>query len=290
MDGMVAPFAGTSGSDLMNGLVFHKMSGSGNDFVILDGRFTREADWTEARIRWLCDRREGVGADGMVILTPEAMGRVRMDFWNCDGSRADMCGNAALCSTRLAAFLELAPATGMRLVTLAGAFLTRCRPGEGEEAELNLPDFDLPVVPPGLAREVGESQAVLANVGVPHLILEVTDLERTDLMERGRELRSHAALGPAGANVNFVAKLPAASGSEWSIRTYERGVEGETLACGTGAVAAAVALVQGGKAKMPVRLTTRSSRSLSITATLSGSRATDVWLSGEGRLVFRGVL
>jgi diaminopimelate epimerase len=275
---------------VIRGLVFHKMSGSGNDFVILDGRYTLEPVWTGERIRWLCDRREGVGADGMVLLTPEAPGRVRMDFWNCDGSRADMCGNAALCSTRLAAFLELAPSTGMRLVTRAGTFLTRCRPGAGEAAELNLPDFDLPTPPAGLLKGAGESQPVLATVGVPHLVMEVADLERPDLMERGRELRSHAALGRAGANVNFVAQMPGPTGSEWRIRTYERGVEGETLACGTGAVAAAVALVQGGRATMPVTLTTRSTRSLSIRATLSGSRAVDVWLCGEGRLVFRGVL
>jgi diaminopimelate epimerase len=213
-----------------------------------------------------------------------------MDFWNCDGSRADMCGNAALCSTRLAAFLELAPSTGMRLVTRAGTFLTRCSPGAGEAAELNLPDFDLPRAPAGLPKGTGESQAVLATVGVPHLVMEVADLERPDLMERGRELRSHAALGRAGANVNFVAQIPGPTGSEWRIRTFERGVEGETLACGTGAVAAAVALVQGGRATMPLTLRTRSTRSLSIRATLSGNRAVDVWLCGEGRMVFRGVL
>ena len=96
------------------GTVFYKMSGSGNDFVMLDGRRTRPEEWTADRIVALCDRRLGVGADGLVILTPEAGDRVRMDFWNCDGSRADMCGNAALCSTRLSAFLELAPAAGMR--------------------------------------------------------------------------------------------------------------------------------------------------------------------------------
>jgi len=103
----------------MKGVVFYKMSGSGNDFVMLDGRWAEPDSWTPERIRAVCDRRTGIGADGLVILTPEGGGRVRMDFWNCDGSRADMCGNAALCSTRLAAFLELAPAEGMTLVTRA---------------------------------------------------------------------------------------------------------------------------------------------------------------------------
>lgn len=270
----------------MDGIVFYKMSGSGNDFIMLDGRHVDPAFLTEERVRTLCDRRLGVGADGLVLLTPAAPGEVRMDFWNCDGSRADMCGNAALCSTRLAAHLEMAPGTGLKLVTRAGTFPVRYRPGAGELAELNLPDFILPAPPPGLEPGPGETPGCLATVGVPHLVVEVADLDRTDLMDRGRVLRHHSLLGPAGANVNFVASRE----GRWLVRTYERGVEGETLACGTGAVAAAVALVQSRKAQFPVELVTRSGRVLTITATVSAGRATQVWLMGEGRLVFTGVL
>jgi len=269
------------------GTVFYKMSGSGNDFVMFDGRRTPSASLEPAQIVSLCDRRLGIGADGLVVLTPEGSDQVRMDFWNCDGSRADMCGNAALCSTRLAAFLELASPTGMRLVTGAGTFPARCRP-EPDQAELNLPDFALPHVPEGLALGAGEALGALATVGVPHLVLEVEDLERPDLMERGRQLRHDPHLGPPGANVNFVA--PERGSGRWSLRTYERGVEGETLACGTGAVAAAVSLARARKAEFPVRIATRSGRTLLITATVSDSLATNVWLSGEGRLVFTGVL
>ncbi len=272
----------------MDGTVFHKMSGSGNDFVMLDGRHTSPGPLTAARVRELCDRRLGIGADGLVLLTPLGDGQVRMDFWNCDGSRADMCGNAALCSTRLAAYLEMAPAEGMRLVTRAGIFPTRLRPGPGEWAELNLPDFGLPTTPVGLEPGAGEAPGTFATVGVPHLVVQVPDLERPDLMARGRTLRSHSLLGPGGANVNFVAPDPA--GGRWCVRTYERGVEAETLACGTGAVAVAVALIQAGKAKSPVEVVSRSGRSLSITATLSGGMAREVWLAGEGRLIYTGVL
>jgi diaminopimelate epimerase len=267
---------------------FYKMSGSGNDFVMLDGRSASEAQWPAERIRAVCDRRLGVGADGVVILTPEGPGRVRMDFWNCDGSRADMCGNAALCSTRLAARLGMADASGMHLVTRAGTFPTRTLPGDGELAELNLPDFPLSLPLAGLTLGPGESWGGLSTVGVPHLVLEVADLERADLMDRGRALRSDPALGPPGANVNFVAPVATATGSSWCIRTYERGVEAETLACGTGAVAAAAALAQAGKVELPLELRTRSGRPLRITATLSDGRARNVWLRGEGRLVFRG--
>ena len=270
-------------------LQFYKMTGSGNDFVMLDGRTTSSADWSADRVRAACDRRLGIGADGLVILSPEGR-RVRMDFWNCDGSRADMCGNAALCSTRLAAALGIAPPSEVVLATGAGTFPARCIPGLGEQAELHLPDFDLPVTPPRFLARDGESGAWLATVGVPHLVLEVADLERLDLMERGRALRFDAVAGPAGANVNFVASVTGPSGRRWCLRTYERGVEGETLACGTGAVAAAVALAGRGLAAMPVTLETRSGRPLQVRASVSGGRATDVWLAGEGRVVFRGFL
>lgn len=271
----------------MKGTVFYKMSGSGNDFILLDGRYTTSEEWPAEAIVDVCNRRLGVGADGLVILTPEGGNRVRMDFWNCDGSRADMCGNAALCSTRLAAFLGLAPADGMQLVTRAGTFPVRIEPGPGERAALNLPDFRLPAAPSDLELGAGLGSPTLATVGVPHLVLLAEDLERPDLMAIGRRLRSAPSLGPGGANVNFLGQD---AEHRWCIRTYERGVEAETLACGTGTVAAAVALAMTGKAKLPMDVTTRSGRILGISATLSGPMATNVWLAGEGRLVFTGVL
>lgn len=272
----------------MRGTVFYKMSGSGNDFIMLDGRHTRPEAWSTERIVAICDRRLGVGADGLVILTPERPGVVRMDFWNCDGSRAAMCGNAALCATRLSSFLDLAAGGPMQLATGAGAFPVESRPGPGELAALALPDFRLPRPVPGLPDSPGNEPLGLATVGVPHLVLMVSDIESVSLMESGRQLRSDPALGAAGANVNFVSRS-GITGS-WCLRTYERGVEGETLACGTGAVAAAAALVGLGRAQFPVEMITRSGRSLHITATLSDGWARDVWLSGEGRLVFTGVL
>ncbi len=272
----------------MTGTVFHKMSGSGNDFVMLDGRQVDAAvfDREPGRVRAICDRRRGIGADGLVVLTPAGPGAVRMDFWNCDGSRADMCGNAALCSTRLATHLELAGPEGLQLVTRAGTFPVRVYPGPGELAELNLPDFAAPTTPVGLEPGAGEAPAGFSTVGVPHLALEVADLERPDLMDRGRVLRHHSLLGPAGANVSFVARVD----NQWRIRTYERGVEAETLACGTGTVAAATSLVVAGRAGFPLEIWTRGGRPLVITATVSGTQIRDVWLRGEGRMVFTGVL
>jgi len=264
---------------------FFKMTGSGNDFVMLDGRVSPTAAWSPDRIREVCDRRMGVGGDGLVILTPEAPDTVRMSFWNCDGSLAAMCGNAALCSTRLAEHLGMAPGEGMTLVTGAGSFRTRCGP-EPWQAALNLPPADLPVALPQVPLHHGEFRLSLGTVGVPHAILEVEDIEEIDLDHRGRELRFHQAMGPAGANVNFIG--PVRGGEPTAIRTYERGVEAETLACGTGTVAAALALASQGMLRLPASFLTRSGRRLEVNARLEDGKAEDLWLGGEGRLVFTG--
>ncbi len=275
----------------MRGTIIYKMTGSGNDFVLLDGRATTPAEWPAARVAQLCDRRTGVGADGLVILTPDQPGAVRMAFWNSDGSRADMCGNAALCSTRLSVYLELAAPGDLQLLTDAGLIQARC-PDGGDQAEIRLPDFDMaaaagPAVC-GLELGPGERWMAFATVGVPHLVIRVDDIEAVDLLGRGRSLRSDPRVGAAGANVNFVG-APAVPGEPWLIRTYERGVEGETLACGTGTVAAGVALAARKEAKLPVRFRSRGGQELLVRAELKGRRASEVWLGGQGKLVFRAV-
>jgi len=267
---------------------FYKMTGSGNDFVMLDGRVHQVADWPAPRIAAVCARQTGVGADGLVILTPEGDARVRMRYFNADGSFAAMCGNAALCSTRLAARLGLAPAAEMTLLTPAGEVRSRCT-GSGNDAEINLPAVEPLRRIEGVCRD-GEHQAWLGLVGVPHLIVLVDDVERLDVVERGRQLRFDPALGPEGANINFISP-PVTPGAPWLIRTYERGVEGETLACGTGTVAAALLLVQVGRTHLPLVFASRSGSLLSVRATpTTAGGFDDVWLQGEGRSVFEGVL
>lgn len=269
---------------------FYKMTGSGNDFIMLDGRATTLAEWPADRIQAACDRRNGVGADGLVLLNPEAPATVRMTFFNCDGSRAEMCGNAALCSTRLAARLGLAPADGMELRTDAGTFATRCI-GSDHLAEINLPPFANPREVPEIEPGAGERLIAFATVGVPHLVVLVDDVSRVALDSRGRELRSHPALRPAGANANFVSP-PAVQqpNAPWHIRTFERGVEGETLACGTGTVAAAVALALAGRLALPATFLSAAGLPLTVSARLGPTTASEVWLLGEGRLVFEGTL
>ena len=134
----------------------------------------------------------------------------------------------------------------------------------------------------------GERWLAQGTVGVPHVVVRVDDIEAIDLAGRGRALRFDPATGPEGANVNFVS--PGRSSDEpWRIRTYERGVEGETLACGTGTVAAAIALAARGEATLPLRFRSRGGPELVVRAELNGSRAYDIWLGGQGRLLFRGV-
>lgn len=276
-------------------VVFFKLSGSGNDFVMVDGQTTTPAEWPVERIRAICDRRDGIGADGFVILTPVGPDTVEMTFYNNDGSPAPMCGNAALCSTRLAAFLEMADPAGMTLVTGAGSFRTRCV-GNGHLAELNLPDTDVPVET-GIPTVAGEGWVRLGRVGVPHIVVLTDDVGAVDILTRGRELRFHERAGVGGANANFVSRVSGSSGTDtsklreasWAVRTYERGVEAETLACGTGTVTAALALAAQGIDRLPLQFRTESGRLLAVNATIEGSQATHIWLCGEGRLVARGV-
>lgn len=273
---------------MTTGTVFYKMTGSGNDFIVLDGRHSSLAQWPVEKIVAICDRRMGAGADGFVVLTPlPEPGEIQFEFLNNDGSRAGMCGNAALCSTRLAAFLELAPPEGMTLVTDSGRVRTRCT-GPGHMAEIRLPDFDLPV-PVEIESRSGESGFYLATVGVPHLVVVTEDVSRVDVTGRGRELRFHPATGAAGANVDFVSPPFKGGDGPWRIRTYERGVEGETLACGTGTVAAAYVTDLLGLRPLPSEWHTVREIQLGVSGSRQGSQGTNAWLLGEGRLVYAGV-
>ena len=275
----------------MAGRPFAKMSGSGNDFVFLDARASGAVDplETAAWIRAACARGTGIGADGVVFLgpprSPGAAAEVR--YYNSDGGRAALCGNATLCATRLSAELGLASGDGFALDTDSGRLPVRMRGGR--------PEIDLGTVTdvrPEVAEVVpgpGERRIGFAVVGVPHLVLLEDDVETVDVHSRGARLRSHPALGPAGANVNFVSPDGAAG---WRIRTFERGVEGETLACGTGAVASGILLAAWGLARADgvVELETRSGMRLGVTPRAREDGGWSPSLAGEGRVVFRGEL
>lgn len=262
---------------------FWKMSGSGNDFVFIDGRTPElEALPSAAWVSAVCTAHTGVGADGVVVLRPSAEADFEIVYFNRDGSRGELCGNASLCATRLAVELGIAQSSGLRFGTDAGILSARIREG--------LPEIDLQPVEriqpdaSGIVRVPGEERIGFANSGVPHLVLLTDDLAGIPLATRGPELRFHPTLS-AGANVNWVAREPAG----WAMRTYERGVEGETLACGTGSVAVATLLRAWGEAGDETSIRTRSGRQLTVRLI---ERAGRLWpsLRGEGRIVFEGDL
>jgi len=271
------------------GRPFFKMSGSGNDFVMVDARTTPPGELAEADVvQRVCERATGVGADGIVFLEPAAGAAVKLVYLNADGSRADFCGNATLCTTRLSVELGIAgPGRDFQIATDSGLVTARLR--QDGTAEIDLPAVSEvheaadPIRPAASEQRIG-----FALVGVPHLVVVVPDVEAVDLVGRGRPLRMDASL-KIGANVNFISPAAESASGVWLTRTYERGVEGETLACGSGAVASAVLLTAWGLAEPPVKLQTRSGKVLEVRLSRSGSD----WLpslSGEARLVFEGRL
>jgi diaminopimelate epimerase len=269
---------------LPSGRTFYKMSGSGNDFVMVDALSHPAGDLEAAeRVQAVCARGTGVGADGVVLLGKSWAADFRMIYLNSDGSRADLCGNATLCSVRLAVELGLMPAGECHVETDAGVLSARYLP-TGAEVDL-LPVAEVKSRLP-FRLEDGERWIGYALAGVPHLVVRVDDVDRVDVVGRGRPLRYDSSLAK-GANVNFVSHD---DGRGWRIRTYERGVEGETLACGTGAVATAILLADSGEVSGTAALTTRSGRVLSVRLERRTLRGWHPSLSGEARIVFKGQL
>jgi len=276
----------TSSNATLQGIPFVKMTGSGNDFVFFDGReVSIERVRAPEIIMSICNRHNGIGADGIVLLEAAAPAAdVRIHYFNSDGTPADLCGNATLCSTALSAILGLASEAGMTLSTPSGLIASRLAAGE---PEIDLPPVTVIRATMPIDTGAGEQRIGFAVAGIPHLVVLCDDADEVDIDARGPLLRRHGASGPAGANVNWVSPM---TGGQWRYRTYERGVEGETLACGTGAVATAVLLTAWGLATaQTVTIRTSSGRNLEvrIPSSVSGSAPT---LRGEGRVVFRGVI
>ncbi|MEW5914052.1 MAG: diaminopimelate epimerase [Thermodesulfobacteriota bacterium] len=273
------------------GIEIVKMTGTGNDFVLVDNR---QAQVPPALMPLLakavCQRRRSVGADGLVLLEPSdrvdpERGRVdfRWHFFNSDGSAAEMCGNAGRCAARFAHDRGLA---GEQMVfdTIAGPIRAWLKGGGEVKLEMIRP-FD---AYRDLELTAGGRALSLAgiNSGVPHTILAVEDLEAVPVRELGRELRFHPHFAPAGTNVNFVA----AGDGELLVRTYERGVEDETLACGTGAVASALMTGPALGLASPVKVRVRSGETLKVYFEGQGDSLGPVFLEGAASYVFQGTL
>ena len=269
------------------GRQFYKLSGSGNDFVFVDARTEPAGPLEQPEIVGaICARATGVGADGIVFIEParSATERFSIRYLNRDGSLALLCGNASLCSVRVAAELGIV-SEGEAFAFGTGAGLARGRFTEtGPEIDLQpIGDLD---VRTAFEPHPGETHIGFAMVGVPHIVILCEDVESVDVEGRGRPIRHDPRLS-AGANVNFTSRRPDGA---WNVRTYERGVEAETLACGTGSVATAALLKRWGKSGDSTTIWTRSGLPLRVRFRETAPGVVTPSLNGEGRIVFRGEL
>lgn len=262
-------------------LTFTKLVGTGNDFVLLDRRKGKALSGAEgARLaRKLCDRKNGIGADGILVLEPSRKADFRMRIFNPDGSEAEMCGNGSRC----AAYYVLDGKRGsVSFETLAGLLEAEVKK-DVVKVRLSRPEGLKTGIVLDLFGNRFELHAI--HTGVPHAILFVEDLDRTDIVLLGREIRYHAYFQPSGTNVDFV-KLDGKEGL--LIRTYERGVEGETLSCGTGATASALiaAILKG--MSSPIDVLTKGGDRLKIFFERKGNAIEKAYLEGKVARLFEG--
>ena len=266
-------------------LPFWKMHGSGNDFILIDNR---RGVFPEKRrpqlVSRLCQRGTGIGADGLILIEDDPYVDFLWRFYNADGSEAEMCGNGGRCAARFA-YLKRIAGADMVFQTLAGPIRAQV---DRDQVKLEM------TAPFGLRKGVeldcdGERETVdFINTGVPHAVVVVDqDLASLAITERGARIRYHQEFAPAGTNVNFI---EAVNEQRLSIRTYERGVEGETLACGTGSVAAALLAAEHGLVKSPTEVITRAGKSLTIYYKREGQAFKEVFLEGGAVIVYKGVL
>ena len=263
------------------------MSGAGNDFVVIDNRSRQVRNGSRAA-RILCDRRWGIGADGLLLLEKSRRAEYRMMYFNADGSYGGMCGNGGRCMARFAVMNGLAPRKH-RFEALQHIYLASVK---NSEVELSMID------PVGLRLEKkirlqGKSVSVShVDTGSPHVVVVCSALgarkrlKSVDVVTLGREIRDHAAFKPGGTNVNFIERM---RGNLIAIRTYERGVEAETMACGTGSIAAAIVASRLWELRSPIDVIPESKKTLRVEFVDNGTNITNVRLIGPAVVSFYGI-
>jgi len=266
---------------------FYKMSGSGNDFILVDNRANLiEAAVAPELARNLCRRKVSVGADGLILIENDDEVDFSWNFFNADGSKAEMCGNGGRCVARLANILGICDLS-LSFRTLAGIIRAEV---SGRRVKLQMTEpRDLRL---DLELEVNGQRfhTHFVNTGVPHTVFILDGpeiLAQQEVVGQGRKVRYHSQFAPAGTNVNFVAVL---GEQELAIRTYERGVEDETLACGTGATAVALVGAAKGIVRPPVDVQTKSGETLTIYFDNKKGLPQEVYMEGETRVIYQGRL
>jgi diaminopimelate epimerase len=265
-------------------LDFVKMNGAGNDFILIDNR-AGKIRLTKEQIVQLCHRQRGIGADGLFLLVPNTSGKAdwSWEFYNSDGSTAEMCGNGARCFAR---FVQAVAGTKERTSFETGAGVVTAQ-FVGERVTVNLTKPKELLLNQTVATSSGKLTVHSLNTGVPHAIIFVADADQAMVQPLGAEIRYHEHFKPRGTNVNFVQVL---GPNHIRVRTYERGVEGETLACGTGVTASALVSAVVHKFTSPVKVQVQGGDILEVMWSQSGDQFEDVKLSGPADFVFQGTI
>lgn len=268
----------------MKSIEFWKMQGSGNDFILIDNR---DQAISEEEISNLvlktCRRRTSVGADGVIFVIKSNKYDFAWRYFNADGGEVEMCGNGSRCVCRFA-YLKGIAGPRMTFETLAGPVSGEVN---GRLVKVLMPLPSQMRLDVAIEKDPGWESVDFINTGVPHVVVRVGDVDNHPVVDQGRALRYHEQFAPEGTNANFVQVL---GPDQLAMRTYERGVEDETLACGTGAVASAIVSTERGLVKAPVKVKTRSGEILTITFRKEGDRFREVWMEGSTTIVYEARL
>lgn len=266
----------------MKNISFAKMSGAGNDFIIINKSQIPNIVLTNSVISQLCDRRNGIGADGIIIIKNAQGYDFAMDYYNADGSCGTLCGNGARCAIKFANDSGITNSDSVSFISNKDEF-------SGELLANGLIKFNLQppkVIDENIIIDVGGSNVSgsYVDTGSPHVVLIVDDLNVQPVIQIGKEIRNNPAFAPGGTNVNFIKFVK----GKIYIRTYERGVENETLACGTGAVAAAIIGFRKFEIQPPIFLITKGGDELIVNFDADGSKYRNLSLTGPAKKIYNG--
>lgn len=252
---------------------FFKYQGAGNDFVIIDNR-SGNIRLTTAQVNFLCDRRFGIGADGLMLVEQAEGYDYRMVYFNADGNESTMCGNGGRCIAAFTRHNGIA-GTAQSFVAVDGGHKANILSGDLVSLEMQ-----------EVTSIEKEADATILNTGSPHFVQFVEDVTHIDVYKEGKAIRNREQFQPKGINVNFVM----ATETGLKIRTYERGVEAETLACGTGVTAAAIASAAGKTGRMTIPVEAMGGMLEVSFEKTDAQHAIDIWLKGPAKMVFSGTI
>ncbi len=270
-----------------NSIKFLKMHGTGNDFILIDNMSKRIlSEQHGAKIaKLLCERKFGVGADGLIFIEPPSNPQCQFKwrFFNADGSEAQMCGNGGRCAARFAYINNIAP-EDMMFETIAGVIKASVK---NDIVKLKLPDPQNTKLDIEIDLDDNFTVVHFINTGVPHVVLFVDNIEEIDVKSIGKKIRFHKEFAPEGTNVNFVKLVDK---HHICVRTYERGVEDETMACGTGSVASSIITALKKTGKSPINVKTRGGEEIIVHFSVKDSNIEDVFLEAKTTIVYTGYL